>query len=334
MTPGKALAVITIPTARMSAALIAGSVRTTGPFSERRPNARCARTASEADRGDRRGKTHAERNDQGEAEADPMERDRRDQDDERRRAREKACCNAHTEDSLRRELIVVMVMVLAVSVVMAVVVVFVARNPRAEPLAKNAGADRDDEEPGDEREPRVELFGEDELRQAESHEPEREDARGVRDRHGAAEHERMSGGPARTDQVCGDQRLSVTRCQSVRSAPERGDEERKQEDADREIALLDQSLEPSVRVRRRVGLCDGGGCACRVARLEAGPCIRRVERRAQEVLRVGAEHIAFADRGRARLEDARTVARSDGYLAPADPARERFVAEGELRSLA
>ena len=103
MTPGKRLAVITIPTARISAALTAGSVRTSRAVQRETPERTLRKDGDEADRGDRRGEADAEGDDQGEAEADPMERDRREQDDERRRARQEASRNAHAEDSLRGE---------------------------------------------------------------------------------------------------------------------------------------------------------------------------------------------------------------------------------------
>src|SRR5262245_52312344 len=45
-TPGIALAVMRIPTARIRPALTAGSVRTTRPSSEKRPNVRRATTAT------------------------------------------------------------------------------------------------------------------------------------------------------------------------------------------------------------------------------------------------------------------------------------------------
>ena len=50
---------------------------------------------------------------------------------------------------------------------------------------------RYDHQPGDEREPRVEVLGQHVLRQRERHEPEREHADRVRDRDRRAEHERV-----------------------------------------------------------------------------------------------------------------------------------------------
>ena len=64
--------------------------------------------------------------------------------------------------------------------------------PRAPSRRRStASADPDDEEPRDEREPRVELLGDDEPREQERHEPEREDAGRVGDRDGGAEEERV-----------------------------------------------------------------------------------------------------------------------------------------------
>ena len=205
----------------------------------------------EADRRDRRREAEAEGDDQRQPEADPVERDRRQQDDERGGTGKQAGRDSHAEDPLRGQRVVVVVVVVvpvAVVVVVSVRVALVNTAARTEPLAQDGRADEDDEQPRDEREPRVELLGNDERRQAEGHEPEREDARRVRDRDGAAEHEGMTRRSLRSDEVRGDHRFPVSRRERVRSAPERRDQKREEEHADREVSLLDQCLEPAVAV--------------------------------------------------------------------------------------
>ena len=65
----------------------------------------------------------------------------------------------------------VVVMVVPLPVVIVVVVPRVGTRPH--PLAEDAEADRDDEQPGGERQPRIELLGDDEARQKERDEAER-----------------------------------------------------------------------------------------------------------------------------------------------------------------
>ena len=68
---------IATPTQRITSALSAGSARTSGPSNEARLNDAPRQDRDEADRGDRRREAEAERDDQREAEADPVQRDRR-----------------------------------------------------------------------------------------------------------------------------------------------------------------------------------------------------------------------------------------------------------------
>ena len=103
--------------------------------------------------------------------------------------------------------------------------------------------------PGDEREPRVELLGDDEPREQERDEAEREDPGRVGDGHGRAEDERVARRSARADEVPGDERLAVARRERVHGAPEGGDEEREEDDAEREVATLDQRLEATRSMR-------------------------------------------------------------------------------------
>ena len=104
-------------------------------------------------------------------------------------------------------------MAVLVPVVVVVVMVVAAR---AEALAKHRRADEDDEQPRDEREPRVELLRDDECGQAEGHESEREHAGGMRDRDRSAEEERMPRCPLRADEVRRDHRLPVPRREGMR----------------------------------------------------------------------------------------------------------------------
>jgi hypothetical protein len=68
-----------------------------------------------------------------------------------------------------------------------VLVVMVVRVAAPHAGAQHACSHAHDEERGDEVEPRVEPLRDDELRKAESHEPEREDAGRVRHGHGQSE---------------------------------------------------------------------------------------------------------------------------------------------------
>src|SRR5262245_66263683 len=101
-----------------------------------------------------------------------------------------------------------MVVVLVAVVFMIVIMVMVVA-ARAKPLSQHRTSDRDDEHAGDEGEPWVELLGDDERREPESHEPEGEDAGGVRDRHRPSKEQGIARTPPRADEVCGDHRLAV-----------------------------------------------------------------------------------------------------------------------------
>ena len=117
---------ITRPTTRITAAETAGRARTTGPSKDTRANARRAKHGDEPDARDRGGQSDAERDDQRHAEADPVQRDRRKQHDERGWARQQACRDTDAEDPLRGQRVVVIVLVIVVvSVTMVVVVVVV-----------------------------------------------------------------------------------------------------------------------------------------------------------------------------------------------------------------
>ena len=104
-TPGSARAVMTRPTARIRRTPRRQGAReraiereaTEGPAAEDR---------DETDGGDSRRQAQAERHDQGEAEADPVQRDRRQEDDERGGARQQAGCDADPQNPFRGQGIV------------------------------------------------------------------------------------------------------------------------------------------------------------------------------------------------------------------------------------
>ena len=176
-----------------------------------------------------------------------MESDRGEQDDQSRRARQKAGRDPDPEDAFRRQLVAGVVMVAVAVVVMRVavftvivivviVIVFLAAPP-AKALPEHRRADRDDEKSGGKREPGIEPLGKDELREGERHDADREHAGGVCDRHRSSQQHRVAWRSLRADQIGGHERLAVSRCKRVCGAPESGDQERKEEDAYRDVAL-------------------------------------------------------------------------------------------------
>ena len=105
--------------------------------------------------------------------------------------------------------------------VVIVIVIVIVRLPatRAQVPAQHPGADQHHEQPGGEREPRVQVLRQDPRRQPERHEPEREDARRVRDRHRQPQHHRVGGRAARAHEVGRDHALPVTGRERVQRAP-------------------------------------------------------------------------------------------------------------------
>jgi hypothetical protein len=204
--------------------------------------------------------------------------------------------------------------------------------PAAQAPRKHRGPDADHEQAGDERQPRVQALGHDEPRKQERDEAEPEHARRVGHGHGRAEQHRVAGTPPRADQVARDQRLPVPWRERVGGAPEGRNQKGDDDDAEREVTALDQGLEAAAAVTRRRGCVD----AWRETRARAQRHRRgrrgHVERRAEQVLRIGAELIACA-RGRdARRRESRAVARGQRHLPPADPPLEVRVTEGEPRA--
>ena len=138
--------------------------------------------------------------------------------------------------------------------------------------AEDGCADGDDEHARDEREPRVQLLGNDERGKPERHEAEREDAGRVRDRDGAAEEEGVARPSLRPDEVGGDHRLAVSRRQRVRRTPERRDQEREEERAERELAALDERLEAASHVHGCGRVADRRGRSRLPTRGRRSPC--------------------------------------------------------------
>ena len=98
---------------------------------------------------------------------------------------------------------------------------------------------------------------------SERHEPEREDAGRVGDRHGGAEQDRVARlalVPTRYPATSALPWPGVSAC----TAPQKAAISSESEDhADREVAALDQRLEPAARVLRRRGRADRRGPALR-----------------------------------------------------------------------
>ena len=108
--------------------------------------------------------------------------------------------------------------------------------------AKHGDADRDHHQPGDEVEPRVQVLGNDELREQQRDRAEREDAGRVGDGDDAAEVRGVAHGSALADEVRGDDRLAVAGAERVGGAPEEREGEC-QEDAGRAQVSRDERLE-------------------------------------------------------------------------------------------
>ena len=157
-------------------------------------------------------------------------------------------------------------MPVVVPVVMAVVVVIVVvlfmRWPSApaKPLAQHRRPDGDDQETGDERQPRVELLGKDELGEREGHDADREDACRVRDRDRSAEHERVARRPRVPTRYAATSALpwpGVRACAAPQNAAMRSET---RSTPSRDVSLLDQRLESATLVLRgrRATSIDGG----------------------------------------------------------------------------
>jgi hypothetical protein len=134
------------------------------------------------------------------------------------------------------------------------------------------------------------------------------------------------------DEVPGDERLAVAGRQRVCRSPEGRDEKRDEDDAGREVAVLDQCLEPAAGMGRRRDAAERRRCPWSVAGHEAGCRGTDVERRAEQLARIGAELVGAAHGGHGGVGDAGAVPRDERDLPPADPARIAPVGELEPRA--
>ena len=161
----------------------------------------------EAHAGDRAGEADAEGEDEQHPERDAVERDRGEQHDERRRAGQQA---ARDPDRDQAAAVVLVAMVVVVPVRVG------ASMARA--ACEHGRADADDEQPGAQVDPRIELLRDDPLRQQQRHAAEREHAGGVSGGRDQAEEGGVPRRAARADQVGADDRLPVARRERVRRA--------------------------------------------------------------------------------------------------------------------
>ena len=194
LTFGRARTVMAAPAMTITRALSAGSRPITRPWSSKRRNVRLARIATSPIPVIESGEPRAERDDQRRARERSggarwprgARRAPTGRGGARRRCRRRS---ASASRAPRGWLVVVMVVTVAVR----------AAVPDAP--EQHRGADADHEQPGDEPDPRVELLGDDELREPERHEAEREDADRVRRGDDQPERGRVAGLPALADEV-------------------------------------------------------------------------------------------------------------------------------------
>ena len=166
----------------------------------------------------------------------------------------------------------------------------------ADPRERSTAPRHDDQQARGEVEPRVELLGQDVLREGQRDEAEREDADRVRDRDDRPERHRVAGGAARAHQVGGDHRLAVAGRERVQRAPAERGEQEEQEHALAGGRALEDAGEA---VAAAVG-CSSSCCAA-VGRRGGGqrPAPRRhgqvasalVVRAREQVLGVGAQAV-------------------------------------------
>ena len=99
LTFGSARATIATPAITITSALTAGRTFSRRPRPSNRANALFASTATSPTSGDREREAEAEREDEQHPEGDPVQRDRRQQHDERRRAGQQAAGDADREQA-------------------------------------------------------------------------------------------------------------------------------------------------------------------------------------------------------------------------------------------
>ena len=183
---------------------------------------------------------------------------------------------------------------------MMVMVVRVA--PAPDVPAEHGGSDGDDEDTRREREPRVEVLGEHPGRQPERHEPEREHARGVRDRDGEPEQHRVGRRAAGADEIRGHHALAVARRQRVQRAPSGGGEQQQHEHTATGGGVRQQRGEARVGSVRRRGPQPLAGGARRGHRAAAGSHrqgrLAHVGRAGEQRLRIAAQAVGQVLGGR------------------------------------
>ena len=211
------------------------------------------------------------------------------------------------------------------------VIVMVVRAAARSRREQHRGADADDEQTRDERQPRIERLGDDEPGEEQRDETEREDAGRVGHGHDRAEEHGVAGPALRPDEIAGDDRLAVSRRERVRGAPEGGEREREQDRAEREVAAGNQRLEAAALVRGGAAASSEGGVpgprpsAKRAVAADTSSGERRrscgYARSSSLVLSAGTLAPRSSAPSRASHDD----------LAPADPRAEVAVAERERR---
>src|SRR5439155_19624438 len=259
------------------------------------PERLARKSRNESDPGDAERQAGAEREDQDEAERDPVQRDRGQQDDEGRRAgKEPAGYSDREQRAEARDL----------AVAGAVVIMTVPEGVApTQARAQNSRPDPDDEQARYEVQPRVELVRDDQLRERERDEPQCEDPDRVRHGHDQAEQRRVCGRAALPHQVGGDDRLAVSGGERMRGAPEDRSRERGEDDERAQAGTADERAEAGVSdpVRRLEAVAArklGRDRSARVGR-ERGRDRAHVERALEQVLRVGTELVARAGGRRA-----------------------------------
>ena len=195
-----------------------------------------------------------------------------------------------------------------------------------EPRAQDRRAHPDDEQPRDEVEPRIELLGEHVLRQRQRHDPERRDARGVRDGDRRAEGDRVPRRPASADEVGGDHRLAVAGGQGVHGAPAESGEQQQEEHALARRRVGEQSGEPVRRAPAPAARPRSRGGERAVARAHVEARRAQVGWALEQRLRVARQPPRRVGRGRIRA-DRGAASRAGDDRAPADAVAERVVAQ-------
>ena len=197
-----------------------------------------------------------------------------------------------------------------------------------DPRAQHSRSDHHHEQAGDQVEPRVQVLGQDVLRQRERDEAEREHADGVGHGDRRAQGHGMARLAAGAHQVGGDHRLSVARRQRVKRAPAECREQQQHQHALTRGGVLEDPREAVTAGPR------GGGLAALGARRHQGSGaglhreggLAPVERAVEKVLRVAAQPVGGVAAGRVRAHRRARAGRRHHRL-PAHAVGERVVGE-------